>query len=470
MLLRSLGKHNLRDKTFIGLDVGNRPIFLTQFQRLRHVEILGVSGVGKTSSVILPMIFQDICEEKSILSMDGKGDIEFAEAVYASLLIKEDFKRELSGENFKIPFLYLNPSMPDLSNTYNPVYTHPKTDLNLLTERVFRAFQITHEHWGPLGLDMLRFLIRALYGTGKQFNLADIYVCLESQEARESLFKETNDRGAVQELKWKFDRRSREDAFAQFKVKLSELNTSILTDYNPDIIPEELLRVPSVLCISLPESYKTLSYGIGNMLMEDYKVGVAKRFSETNKNYPTSSIFLDESQYFLNPKVKLSALTQFRAANCQLTFSHHTRHDLRVYDYAVADSVWFNSQTKIVLPVNDPETYQLIADTIGTEKTITKTVRSTQGPFMTDMPTFEASNQLVDAYETHPNIFKKLRPVGQAVVMSTVQMDDKKIRWACTPVNLAPFPENIRHPLPLPTKVKRNILEGLHYYEKFAAG
>ncbi|MDP2599269.1 MAG: hypothetical protein Q8P84_00855, partial [Deltaproteobacteria bacterium] len=132
-LSRILEKHSFKNKTFIGLDGRNVPKFLTESQRSRHVEIMGLSGSGKSSSIILPMIFQDICAEKSVVCMDGKGEIQFMQQILASLLVKEDFKREALGPGKKVPFYYLNPAKPDLSCTYNPVHTGPNTDLLLMT-------------------------------------------------------------------------------------------------------------------------------------------------------------------------------------------------------------------------------------------------------------------------------------------------------------------------------------------------
>src|SRR3989338_4582715 len=131
------------------------------------------------------MLCQDLFEEKCVISLDGKGDLKFADAVYGSFLIREDFRKRYSPERIlgtSPQFLYFNPALPNLSASYNPVFTDRESDLGLLTERVFRAFGITHEHWGPVGLDMLRFLIRALYATGRQFNLSDIYICLKSTQ------------------------------------------------------------------------------------------------------------------------------------------------------------------------------------------------------------------------------------------------------------------------------------------------
>lgn len=444
---------------------------MTESQRKRHVEIIGRSGSGKTYSVILSMVFQDIFKNKSVVCIDGKGSRPFAEAIYASHLIK-DAPHGTHGNGYS--FYYLNPLLEDISATYNPLYTCPGTNLNELADRVFHALGITHEYWAAVGRNMLRTLIRVLYGTGRQFCLRDIYTCLVSADAMKYVSKLSNDRGAVRELEDAVfsANRGREDSFAQFKVKLLDLSLPIINNYNPDIIPETLVKSPSLLCVSLPSSFKTVAYGLGNMMTQDLKSAISKRFYGVEENTPTCAIYMDEIQTFLNPELMLSALAQFREADCQLTVAHQSGKDLRVYNPDVADTIWENAQMKVVLQINDPETCERLSKMIGTKKAYLKTFRTTLGPLGTVIPAFEESNRETDEYEFHPNFFKKLRPLGQGVLVSSFydEKSGEELPWRATPLNLAPFPRNIREPLPKPEKKADASLQGLHLDYVFGGG
>lgn len=500
-------KYHFKENTFVGLDPKRKAIFLTEAQRSRHLEIIGRSGSGKTYSVILPMIFQDMCENKSVICIDGKGSLPFAEAIYSSLVMKHYVEgKGLMGKPNSSPetairvftespaFYYINPLQPEKSNTYNPLYTDDKTDLAILAEKVYRALKIEHEHWGTLARDILEGLIRVMHATGKQFNLRDIYVCLESKEARQYLYNQSRDEVAVRLLKFAFKnaRKSKEDPFLQLKAKLKQLNNPLFNDYNPDIIPGELIESSAVLCASLASTNETINYTLGNMLLQDFKVALTKRFYRENQESRPCAIFMDEIQTFLNPELILSALAQFREANCQITISHQSGQDFRVDSPHVADAIWDNAQMKIILQTNDPVTCQKVADMLGTKRGVSKTFRTRRGPFFTMIPAFEESNRETDEYESHPNIFKKLRPRGQGYLISSRQLEnpspiwrllkslkgffyhrrisentDAEAFWQATPLNFAPFPDAFRKPLPIPEKRIRPKLEGLNLYEKF---
>src|SRR5262249_12485604 len=53
------------------------PIYLPDHIRCRHVHILGATGSGKTESVILNLVKQDIDRGLGAIIADAKGDISF---------------------------------------------------------------------------------------------------------------------------------------------------------------------------------------------------------------------------------------------------------------------------------------------------------------------------------------------------------------------------------------------------------
>jgi DNA helicase HerA-like ATPase len=71
-------KHKSDNAIHLGLESDlNIPIYLTDQLRSRHVHILGATGSGKTESVILNFLKQDIERGLGAVILDAKGDQSF---------------------------------------------------------------------------------------------------------------------------------------------------------------------------------------------------------------------------------------------------------------------------------------------------------------------------------------------------------------------------------------------------------
>lgn len=84
----------------------NRKVALLETDRFLHQFVLGPTGCGKTSQVLLPMLEQDIRKGHGVIVMEPKGDL--AVRVYAL------------GRHYGKPVLYFNPVDPDCPY-FNPL-------------------------------------------------------------------------------------------------------------------------------------------------------------------------------------------------------------------------------------------------------------------------------------------------------------------------------------------------------------
>lgn len=75
--------------------------------RFLHMLVLGPTGSGKTSQVMIPMIHQDIKSGQGVTVIEPKGDL--AEKIFAM------------GEHYERETIYFNPTMPDCPY-FNPLY------------------------------------------------------------------------------------------------------------------------------------------------------------------------------------------------------------------------------------------------------------------------------------------------------------------------------------------------------------
>lgn len=98
-----------------------------------------------------------------------------------------------------------------------------------------------------------------------------------------------------------------------------------------------------------------------------------------------------------------SLLNKSRSANIGVVFSHQALGDLDKVSEAFRNIVLTNTNIKVVMRMNDPETCDHFAKTFGT-KTTTKVTHKTKDGDSTGDGTIRD----VEEFNFHPNIFKKL--------------------------------------------------------------
>ena len=73
------------DYTFIGLDAqkSNRPVAIKDTDRMKHTQVIGMTGTGKTTGVFLPMFLQDAVKKRPVIFIDPKGEWDTVNTVDA---------------------------------------------------------------------------------------------------------------------------------------------------------------------------------------------------------------------------------------------------------------------------------------------------------------------------------------------------------------------------------------------------
>ena len=70
---------NNRDETFLGLGIQMKNklsvVSLPDIQRSQHMQVLGMTGTGKTAGVFLPLIYQDAIKKRPVIILDAKGEL-----------------------------------------------------------------------------------------------------------------------------------------------------------------------------------------------------------------------------------------------------------------------------------------------------------------------------------------------------------------------------------------------------------
>jgi hypothetical protein len=102
------------DQIFLGLDLSRNsaPFYVSRKWLQGHVQVIGAPGSGKTESIIQPLWFQHVRHNLPTIILDGKGSRQNIDKFFtiASSL----------AQGHEI--IYFNPSDPDRSATYNPLF------------------------------------------------------------------------------------------------------------------------------------------------------------------------------------------------------------------------------------------------------------------------------------------------------------------------------------------------------------
>jgi type IV secretory pathway TraG/TraD family ATPase VirD4 len=118
------------DRIVLGIDDNRHPVTVPVSRLAEHTYILGGTGAGKTSLVVLPLCIQAVRRNMPVIVIDFKGDKQAIQ-----LLARET---ATAGKRF---FLFsLHPQVP--SNTYNPLSSGSATSK---VERIMTALQLVFE-------------------------------------------------------------------------------------------------------------------------------------------------------------------------------------------------------------------------------------------------------------------------------------------------------------------------------------
>lgn len=142
------------------------PIYLPDSIRSRHVHIMGATGSGKTESVILNFLKQDVARGLGAIILDAKGDSSFL----------EELKTCVPKEKLKVFDLGTADCMP-----YNPLLVGSPLEAS---QRLFSSLVWSEEYYASKARAALSMLFeRHQMRVGRNPTLLELKECLESPES-----------------------------------------------------------------------------------------------------------------------------------------------------------------------------------------------------------------------------------------------------------------------------------------------
>lgn len=404
-----LGESLTEPSVFAGFtDKGKRVYIKPSFRRM-HTQVVGTTNAGKTESVILPWAIDDLKQNRGLIIIDGKSDKSMLNKLYsyAKLYNREQDVKLLSLCDVSI------------SNTFNSFSYGTALEV---TERVFKALNFENEYYKSLQYESL---LHSLLIFEKSKIVATPIKIIEGFRAPAALLhlaRKTEDQKLIT---WSNDflKKTNEERNQETSGLISQLQAlsvggtaPIFNAEKSDIDLEKALNEGLIIYCQLPVlKIPTLGKTVGKLILQCLQSAVASRHLGTIRNKEFFSIYLDDFTEYLTESF-VSLLNKSRSANVGVVFSHQALGDLAGLGEGVKNTILSNSNLKVFMRTNEPESAEYFSQTIGTIQGLKRTERETSGTFGSEK-TGEASIRDVEEFKFHPNIFKQDLGVGEAIMI-----------------------------------------------------
>ena len=373
-------------------------IYLKDSLRLRHVHILGATGSGKTESVILNFLMQDVARGYGGIILDAKGDASFL----ASL------REHVPEDRLQVFDLGSEESL-----TYDPLAAGTPLES---AQRLFSSLTWSEEYYKSKAFSALQLLFQIYHGHRKKNpRLIDLATYLEDPDSYTAI--------AVSET---YPKKLAERDFTELSGLRDQIKTLCMGHLAKTLSPvggsqidlhaAEGGRVLYFRLQSLisPQLVSTLGRLLVNHL--SFLAGTAHRSEQVSKEKKFTPVYLDEFASFACPEFA-DLISKARSAGLALHFSHQSIGDLTEISEGFLNRITDNAGTKIVLRINDPDSAEFFARSFGTKLYQKTTQRITNAKEIDQAEVLsEGTQREAHQFRASPDLFKTL-PTGVGAVL-----------------------------------------------------
>lgn len=366
----------------VSLDIGTR---------MRHAQVIGTTGVGKTASVLLPWIYQDIKAGHGVVLLDGKGDDQLLETIHAAC---KNLGREADFEYFS--------------------FFHPGKRIDILQDG--SATQVTERIINALDFE------QEFYRAAQYAELLGILSKKGSLSLEEIL-------AAIPP----------KDTYAGLRAKLSKFVSPDTVDlYGPSdaIRFRSALEESKVVVISLDTmTYYDLATATGKVVLQTIQ-GLLHQVKLARPCF----LYLDEFSPFAYPAFA-EMLNKARSFKLGIVLSHQSLGDLAKVSDAFLDQVLTNTNIKVIFRANQPDAAETFAKLLGTRRTKATTYARSSWIGSIAGQITGLSEREVEEFHFHPNVLKNLNTgecilyaaVSDGVLRELVSLDYLPMAASCLP-------------------------------------
>ena len=374
------------------------PIWLPDSVRSRHVHVLGSTGSGKTESVILNFIRQDIHRGLGAIILDAKGDLSFLNTL----------KKWVPKEKLKVFDLSSSESL-----SYNPLLLGSQTES---AQRLFSSLVWSETYYKSKAFSALQVIFAEYFKKNKANpRLSDVDHYLSDLKVFNNLLAQ--DKASKPWTEREFNELSglRDQVRSLSTDHLSQIlsphgtgEMNFKDAYDGCIL---YFRLQSLLS---PQLVSTIGRLVINHL--NFLAGTAHRGDERENGVKLIPTYLDEFATFACPEFA-DLISKARSAGLALHFAHQSIGDLMEVSPGFLSRITDNSATKIVMRINDPDTAEYFSRSFGTHIYQKITQRVTNSTESDDAEIIgEGSVREAHQFRAPPDLFKTL-PTGFGSVL-----------------------------------------------------
>lgn len=407
------------ENTFIGLNAeksNNEVVNIPDIQRSQHMQILGMTGTGKTSGIFLPLIYQDALKGRPIIILDAKGEMSFINqlnAIFSSMGRGDDF-------------MLFSLSHKDKSCTYNPLYVG-ECDPQIIIDAFFNNFKDENSFYRETAKTIFTNAFYILLSIGKPFTPMDVYTYLTNLECRQVVNKQVIQSSGKGNIHLKLfnsiiarlvdQYKGWEHVITGFNNYLLSHRDNILNDDDSDIVLTDVIRQRKIVYFQLPtNAYPIQSVSIARMVQANLRYISSLIQVGQLPNDILVSVIIDEYASFAE-ETFIEVLSKARSSGMMVTLSHQSLSDLKAVSEAFMKRIDENTLNKVYLKQTDPDLCELIAKSLGTYTKEEKTLRMVGGKFGNQIHNGESSNRMVNEFHFPPDKIKNLHKYGQGYLV-----------------------------------------------------
>lgn len=378
----------------LGYDYSTKlPIYFPDRVRVQHTHIIGATGSGKTKSVILNFLRQDIERGLGAIILDAKGD--------------NDFLDELKKHTSNISVFDLGSADSD---NYNPLKQGNTLES---AQRLMSSLTWTEDYYRIKSFDALERIFESIkITTLRNPTLLEISSALETSEKFSALVNSNQYPAKIAEK----DFPDLSGLRSQIKILSRGYLSKTLSPTEDPQIELNQVRNGKVIYFRLQSLMSPdLASIMGRLVINDlnYLAGTAHRSDQLKQFVP---VYLDEFATFVCAEFA-DLISKARSAGLALHFSHQSLGDLKELSDSFLSKLADNSATRMVLRINDPDSAEYLARAFGTKEYQKLTQRVTNSKD-TDAATSVGEGTARDArqFKMGPDQLKTL-PTGVGAVL-----------------------------------------------------
>ena len=321
-----------------------------QNERLRHVHCLGPTGSGKTSSILAPMLVQDLTSGAGITVIEIQGsELGSTARAWAERL----GRRVISWE----------PGHPE-SGCWNPLRDRSAVAAERLIQALRRAAgeKSTGDYYEAVGGNILRHAVAAFAAANEPLDLCRLRAFLTEPPFRHSVMARVGDPAVLAYFRSVFDAWNPEEQARNLQGVRGHLDALLAPPFvrralcppagAVEVDLGRCLRDGAVLLVRLPLSdMLRLAEVLGTLLLSGLQAAVSARAAEE----PPHFLYLDEFQHFCGPGFgEFLALAGGRGVG--LVLAHQNLAQLRhAGGTALEGAVLSHASTTVLLRCDAPD-------------------------------------------------------------------------------------------------------------------